>query len=222
MPSTGTSCQLAVHWTLTPLSSGHISNPASRTARRPSGNCRHQQVLGISSPGWSRSLAVSACPNRPGRGHDSRLTWAMRLLWEASRGAADRVLHRHGWAIRWPACSNSWDVSQLSEKQWMHHHLRAYEPEGLRHCRRSRIGRRPGGRPVRSSTGYWRTELWRFVVCPATRLAASGSIMSCCSPRNVIVAKVERVPFAAHCESLPIGREYRFVDRPNSVRRDLT
>jgi hypothetical protein len=38
--------------------------------------------------------------------------------------------------------------------------------------------------------------------------------MSCCSPRNVIVAQVERVPFAAHCERLPIGTEYRFVDTP--------
>ena len=38
-----------------------------------------------------------------------------------------------------------------------------------------------------------------------------GQIMSCCSPRNVIVAQVERVPFAAHCERLPIGREYRLV-----------
>jgi hypothetical protein len=36
--------------------------------------------------------------------------------------------------------------------------------------------------------------------------------MACRSPRNVIVAHVEGVPFAAHCERLPIGREYRFVD----------
>jgi hypothetical protein len=36
--------------------------------------------------------------------------------------------------------------------------------------------------------------------------------MSSRSPRNVIVAQVERVPFAAHYEPLPIGREYRFLD----------
>ena len=36
-------------------------------------------------------------------------------------------------------------------------------------------------------------------------------MMSSCSPRNVIVAQVERVPFAAYCEQLPIGREYRFM-----------
>jgi hypothetical protein len=40
-------------------------------------------------------------------------------------------------------------------------------------------------------------------------------MISRCSPRNVIVAQVERVPFAAHCKSLPIGREYRFVDTPH-------
>ena len=38
--------------------------------------------------------------------------------------------------------------------------------------------------------------------------------MICRSPRNVIVVKGEQAPFAAHCESLPIGREYRFVDTP--------
>jgi hypothetical protein len=27
----------------------------------------------------------------------------------------------------------------------------------------------------------------------------------------------ERAPFAAHCESLPIGREYRSVDRPHEL-----
>ena len=45
--------------------------------------------------------------------------------------------------------------------------------------------------------------------------------MSCRSPRNVIVAKGERAPFARHCESLPIGREYRPVDTPDSVRACL-
>jgi hypothetical protein len=38
--------------------------------------------------------------------------------------------------------------------------------------------------------------------------------MSCCSPKNVIVAKGDRAPFGAHCESVPMGREYRFVDTP--------
>jgi hypothetical protein len=51
-------------------------------------------------------------------------------------------------------------------------------------------------------------------VCPATRFAALGSTMSPCSPRNVIVAQVERAPFAAHCKCLPIGREYRPVVPP--------
>jgi hypothetical protein len=41
--------------------------------------------------------------------------------------------------------------------------------------------------------------------------------MPSCSPSNVIVAKGERAPFAAHCESLPIGREYRSVDRPHEL-----
>jgi hypothetical protein len=41
--------------------------------------------------------------------------------------------------------------------------------------------------------------------------------MSCRSPRNVIVTKRERAPFAAHCESLPIGLEYRFVDTPHGL-----
>jgi hypothetical protein len=35
--------------------------------------------------------------------------------------------------------------------------------------------------------------------------------MFLCSPRNVIVAQLNRVPFAAHCEHLPIGRGYRSV-----------
>ena len=35
--------------------------------------------------------------------------------------------------------------------------------------------------------------------------------MSGCSPRNVIVGKGKRAPFAAYCESLPIGREYQSV-----------
>ena len=33
----------------------------------------------------------------------------------------------------------------------------------------------------------------------------------------MIVAKGKRAPFAAHCESLPIGREYRSVDRPHKL-----
>ena len=38
--------------------------------------------------------------------------------------------------------------------------------------------------------------------------------MSCRSPRNVIVVNREQAPFAAHCERLPIGSEYRSVDAP--------
>ena len=38
--------------------------------------------------------------------------------------------------------------------------------------------------------------------------------MSCCSSRNVIVAKEERGSFAANYESLPIGREYPPADTP--------
>jgi hypothetical protein len=49
--------------------------------------------------------------------------------------------------------------------------------------------------------------------------ANSGPMMSYCSPRNVTVAKVEQA-FVAHCESCPIGREYRMVEtpQPNSPR----
>ena len=36
--------------------------------------------------------------------------------------------------------------------------------------------------------------------------------MTCRSPRNVILAKRERAPFAAQYESLPIGPEYPSVD----------
>ena len=50
---------------------------------------------------------------------------------------------------------------------------------------------------------------WHFVVCPAKRIAASGSIVSRYSPRYVIVAQVERVLFAARCKRLSIGRECR-------------
>ena len=46
---------------------------------------------------------------------------------------------------------------------------------------------------------------------PGSKHSASGSVMSSCSPRNVIVAKEERAPFAAHFESLRIGREDRSV-----------
>jgi hypothetical protein len=35
--------------------------------------------------------------------------------------------------------------------------------------------------------------------------------MSRCSPRNVIVAQVEPVPFAVHCERTSIGPGYRSV-----------
>jgi hypothetical protein len=44
---------------------------------------------------------------------------------------------------------------------------------------------------------------------PSRRLG--GSVVSNCSPRNVIVANREQAPFAVHFESLPIGPEYRSV-----------
>jgi hypothetical protein len=46
--------------------------------------------------------------------------------------------------------------------------------------------------------------------------------MSCCSPRNVIVVKGERAPFAAQCESLPIGREHRFVGTPHRLSSSVS
>ena len=65
-----------------------------------------------------------------------------------------------------------------------------------------------------SSVRSAKTAVFHSVVCPATSTAASGTVMSCCSSRNVIVAKGERGSFAANYESLPIGRQYRFVDTP--------
>jgi hypothetical protein len=38
--------------------------------------------------------------------------------------------------------------------------------------------------------------------------------MTCRLPRNVILTKWERVPFAAHCERLSIGRGHRLVALP--------
>jgi hypothetical protein len=38
----------------------------------------------------------------------------------------------------------------------------------------------------------------------------------------VIAAKGKRAPFARHCESLPIGREYRSVDRPHKLCSSVT
>ena len=38
--------------------------------------------------------------------------------------------------------------------------------------------------------------------------------MSCRSPRNVIANNRVQAPFAARCESLPIGPEYRTVVMP--------
>ena len=55
-------------------------------------------------------------------------------------------------------------------------------------------------------------------VGPARSTAAPGSKMTCRSPGYVILAKRKRAPFAAHDESLPIGRGYRSVDRPNQRR----
>jgi len=40
---------------------------------------------------------------------------------------------------------------------------------------------------------------------PATSTAASGSVMSCCSPRNVIVVNREPESFAQRCESQQYG-----------------
>jgi hypothetical protein len=52
----------------------------------------------------------------------------------------------------------------------------------------------------------------------APRTAASGSKMTCCSPRSVKVAKRgDKRHFAQHCESLPMGREYRSVERPHGL-----
>jgi hypothetical protein len=43
------------------------------------------------------------------------------------------------------------------------------------------------------------------------RGGSGGSVVSNCSPRNVIVASREQAPFAVHFESLPTGPEYRSV-----------
>ena len=48
--------------------------------------------------------------------------------------------------------------------------------------------------------------------------ALGRSVVSNCSPRNVIVAQVERLSFAAYCERLPIGPGYRSVDGPSAFR----
>ncbi len=63
----------------------------------------------------------------------------------------------------------------------------------------------------RSSTDFWRTEHRVSVVCPATGTVASGPVMSARSPKSVIIDEVERAPFVAQDESLPIGRECRSV-----------
>jgi hypothetical protein len=58
--------------------------------------------------------------------------------------------------------------------------------------------------------------------CPATSTPASGSMMSCCSPTNVIVAKGNE-RHSLRIASLPIRREYRFLDTPQlPLGRDLT
>jgi hypothetical protein len=41
--------------------------------------------------------------------------------------------------------------------------------------------------------------------------------MSCRSPKNVIVANRATERFARRCENLPLGREYRSVDRPSEL-----
>ena len=50
---------------------------------------------------------------------------------------------------------------------------------------------------------------------PSNKRRRFKVVMSCCSPR--IVAERERAPFAARCESPPIGRECRSVDRPHEL-----
>jgi hypothetical protein len=53
--------------------------------------------------------------------------------------------------------------------------------------------------------------------------AASGSKMSCRSPRSVIVVNTEQAPFAANYEGLPIGPEHRsMATPPTPFGRDLT
>src|SRR5665213_1241384 len=85
----------------------HLKSP-SRTAPRPFGKCRHRQVLGIPSPGWSRPLAVSAYPNRPGHEHTvqslagrllarrERLEWFRRIV----RPSSLRMRQPDGSAVR--------------------------------------------------------------------------------------------------------------------------
>jgi hypothetical protein len=56
----------------------------------------------------------------------------------------------------------------------------------------------------------WRREHWRFVALPGKQVPPlQGVEMSCRSPRNMIVAKMERPPSAAPCDGLPTGREHR-------------
>ena len=52
--------------------------------------------------------------------------------------------------------------------------------------------------------------------------AAAGSKMTCRSPRNVIHAKRERAPFAAHYESLPIGPAYRSANGRDQGRSGVS
>ncbi len=54
-----------------------------------------------------------------------------------------------------------------------------------------------------------RREHRRSVVCPATSTLRQGRWCPVARRGHVIIATGERAPFAAHRESLPIGREYR-------------
>jgi hypothetical protein len=49
---------------------------------------------------------------------------------------------------------------------------------------------------------------------PGNKHRRQGSVMSCCSPSNVIVVNRKQGRFAARYESLPIGPEYRSVVMP--------
>jgi hypothetical protein len=61
---------------------------------------------------------------------------------------------------------------------------------------------------------------------PGNKHRRKRGLMSCRSPRNVIVVNWAPEPFARACESLPIGRDYRSAGRsdrgPSGVTlRDL-
>jgi hypothetical protein len=69
----------------------------------------------------------------------------------------------------------------------------------------------PGGRESSERVIGVIDGRWTLAVPAEIRTGSLRVEMSGCSPRNVIVARVERAHFAAHCERLPIGRGYRCV-----------